>query len=323
MKLTNSAASIIPQKDPFKHIEVVGRTCYKSEDKITEDSAYKFVKGLIKRKHFAMLEHFNVTFKINLCNWLDDVKQFALSNRYVEFDEYTEPTSGMTGAYVTVSLSHLIREDISGRLVQNVLWNCFIEHYYPNRIGDCWVEDEDAQIFKTYVQIVDDVEKEFMNPSNIYLDHKFLTFHFICDRGVSHELVRHRCSFAQESTRYCNYSDDKFGGEIVFINPSNLASWEPEAIYTFMDSLNTAEKAYMKLINVYHMTPQQARAVLPNALKTEVIMTANLRQWEHFFDLRSKGTTGAPHPDMKKVADEAYELYKSVIPNYLRSPVSD
>lgn len=145
---------------------------------------------------------------------------------------------------------------------------------------------------------------------------KRITVHFVCDRGVSHEFVRHRVmSFAQESTRYCNYSKDKFGNELTFIQPcwlddERLKLYGPyhtvirdkslESI--FIASLNNAEKDYIDLIDL-GWKPQEARAVLPNSLKTELVVTGFASDWNHFFDLRARGTTGAPHPQAKELAE--------------------
>ena len=133
------------------------------------------------------------------------------------------------------------------------------------------------------------------------LEHVGLTVRFTVDRGVSHELVRHRlASFAQESTRYCNYGTDKFGKEIAFIKPFFLKEGT-EAYNCWESTCVAAEACYMIMLKE-GCTPEQARCVLPNSLKTEVVMTANMREWRHFLKLRAVGTTGAPHPQMKEVA---------------------
>ena len=189
----------------LKKIEKVARVCYKSEHKITDGSAEKMVRALVKRGHEAMLEHFSFSVK------------------------------------------------------------------------------------------------------------------FIVDRGVSHELVRHRvASFAQESTRYCNYGHE---GEITVIEPCYLIkpvniqeNTTAVARYTIWHSdMMLAEEAYLDLLST-GATPQEARAVLPNSLKTEVVMTANLREWRHFFKLRACGTTGKPHPQMLEVAVPLLKEVKSLIP---------
>lgn len=145
------------------------------------------------------------------------------------------------------------------------------------------------------------------------LEHASVTVKFVVDRGISHELVRHRlASFAQESTRYCNYSKDDFGSEITFIIPDYL-EYKSEGWNIWKKSMKQAEDAYFKMLD-FGLSPQQARAVLPNSLKTEVVMTANLREWRHFFKLRALGTTGKPHPQMLEVAVPLLEDMKNLIP---------
>ena len=195
MKIIDPSVEILTATENVLQLtEAAGRTCYKSEDRITPDSAPKFVKMLINRGHEAMLEHSSVTVR------------------------------------------------------------------------------------------------------------------FICDRGVSHELVRHRiASFAQESTRYCNYG----GNGLTVIRPcwfasrcdqmsyaAMVASKAPMAEWDWVMSMTNAEQTYKRLLDS-GWTPQQARSVLPNSLKTEVVMTANLREWRHFLKLR---TAEAAHPQMRQVA---------------------
>lgn len=130
------------------------------------------------------------------------------------------------------------------------------------------------------------------------LEHVSATVKVICDRGVSHELVRHRlASYAQESTRYCNYGH---AGEITVIKPCFFEEGTPK-YNIWRASCEEAERRYMQLL-ASGATPQEARTVLPNSLKTEIVMTMNLREWMHFFNLRAIGTTGAPHPQMREVA---------------------
>lgn len=177
-------------------IEAAGRTCYKSEDKITEGSAEKFIRGIIKRGHEAVIEHGS------------------------------------------------------------------------------------------------------------------LSVRFICDRGVSHEIVRHRlAAYCQESTRYCNYANDQFNGEITVIKP--IFFGEDTPVYRIWKrSCETAEIAYFDLLNE-GCTAQEARAVLPNSLKTEVVMTADIREWRHFIKLRN---SPAAHPQMREVAGMLAVLFKDNYP---------
>lgn len=130
------------------------------------------------------------------------------------------------------------------------------------------------------------------------LEHCSFTVKFTCDRGVSHEIVRHRmASYCQESTRYCNYSKGDFGGEITVIEPFYLCKGTP-AYDEWELACRCAETAYFNLLN-WGLSPQEARAVLPNSLKTEVVMTANIREWRHFLKLRC---SKAAHPQMREVA---------------------
>lgn len=145
------------------------------------------------------------------------------------------------------------------------------------------------------------------------LEHCSFTVKFIVDRGISHELVRHRlASFAQESTRYCNYSKEGFGSEITVIEPlffkENKANYE-----TWLNACQTAEQDYFILL-ANGCTPQEARSVLPNSLKTEVCMTANIREWRHFFKLRAADATGSAHPQMKEVTVPLLKELKQLIP---------
>ena len=145
------------------------------------------------------------------------------------------------------------------------------------------------------------------------LEHASIMVRFVVDRGVSHEIVRHRlASFAQESTRYCNYSKDKFGNELTFIEPCFLDEGSVKYIYWEQD-MKTAEQFYFVLLNE-GATPQEARSVLPNSLKTEVIMTANIREWRHFFRLRAACETGMPHPQMLEVAVPLFQEMSAKLP---------
>lgn len=138
-----------------------------------------------------------------------------------------------------------------------------------------------------------------------------ITVKFTCDRGVSHELVRHRmASFAQESTRYCNYSKDKFGNELTFIEPIWYDSLGITHKQDFEIALERCEDDYLEFIR-QGWTPQQARAILPNALKTEINMKANLREWRHFFKLRC---STAAHPDMRVLALDLLKQFHNNVP---------
>ena len=145
------------------------------------------------------------------------------------------------------------------------------------------------------------------------LEHYSFTVKFICDRGIANELVRHRiASFAQESSRYCCYAKDKFGKELTFINP---CFWEPDSdnYARWFHEMDESEKTYLAMIE-NGATPEQARDILPTSIKTEIVMTANLREFRHFFKLRAEGVTGKPHPQMLEITIPFLKELKQKIP---------
>ena len=166
------------------------------------------------------------------------------------------------------------------------------------------VEQAGRTCYKSEDKITDGSAEKFVRNilkrgHEAVVEHASLTVRFTCDRGVSHEIVRHRlAAYCQESTRYCNYSKDGFGGEITVIKPMSFdCSDAPYRIWK--RSCENAEVAYFDLLNE-GCTPQEARSVLPNSLKTEVVMTADLREWRHFLKLRC---SQAAHPDMRVIAN--------------------
>lgn len=177
--------------------------------------------------------------------------------------------------------------------------------------------------YKSEDRITDDGEsaKKFVkmlisNGHEAMIEHSSLSVKFVVDRGVSHELVRHRiASFAQESTRYCNYSKDKFGNEITVILPcffdTGMGILSNSLVYQeWKSACECAEERYFNLLKM-GATPQQARTVLPNSLKTEITITANYREWRNFFKLR---TAEASHPQMREVAIPLLKELKTLIP---------
>lgn len=169
--------------------------------------------------------------------------------------------------------------------------------------------------YKSEDRITEDSAAKFI--SNILnsghesvIEHEKITVRIICDRGVSHEIVRHRiASYSQESTRYCNYYKDKFGNELTLIKPVfwDESSKEYELWYNSMQNI---ENTYNELIAM-GVKPQEARSILPNSLKTEIVVTMNLREWRHFFKLR---TAERAHPQMREVACAMLDEFKKLIP---------
>lgn len=173
--------------------------------------------------------------------------------------------------------------------------------------------------YKSEDHITKDSSKRFIkmiinNGHESVIEHESVTARFIVDRGVTHELVRHRIgSYTQESTRYCNYSTDKFDNSLTFIRPLWFNDYAPVGEYKFTHSypdivdttefimiqhLLRAEKAYNELID-NGWKPQQARAILPNAIKTEIVSSFNLREWRHVF--KERAVNKRAHPQIREV----------------------
>lgn len=175
---------------------------------------------------------------------------------------------------------------------------------------------EDGESAKKFVGML------IRNGHEAMIEHSSLSVKFTVDRGVSHELVRHRiASFAQESTRYCNYANNKFGGECTYIDITNGMHLDTKMKNMSEDELNVvydewvlamedAEKHYMRMLEL-GATPQIARSVLPNSTKTEITITANYREWRNFFKLRVPKTA---HPQMREVTIELLKELKTRIP---------
>ncbi len=169
--------------------------------------------------------------------------------------------------------------------------------------------------YKSEDKITNESAKKFVSKMMDFkhesvIEHISITVRVVCDRGVTHEIVRHRlASYTQESTRYVNYARGKFGSEITVIKP---CFWEEssEQYKIWKKAMEDAEKSYMDLLKA-GATPQQARSVLPNSLKTEIVMTMNLRSWRHFFKLRCHKSA---HPQMREIAIPLLQKFKEKVP---------
>ena len=289
MRIEQPSFEIWPQEEGingvYKQIERAGRVCYKSEKNASEDSAKPFVERMIAADHTAMLEHGTVYLKGAVENLVNRYANNRFSRIHVK--------DGV--AYVTTNL----------RVVAE----------------NKWMEDLEC----------------FCEPTSYH--EQRITVHFTTQVGVTREFNRHRAnSMAEQSTRYCNYSKDKFGGEIAI----NLPEWIKKeadcqkiyqelnhnllkqlcqelviekdqqawsAVDNWLFANFACEYAYLNLISLGRK-PQEARVVLPLDINTELVHTAFVSDWKHFFDLRALGTTGAPHPDAKAIAAPLFEEFK-------------
>lgn len=315
MRIIEPSAKEIKETDLLKKIEMIGRTCYKSNNLIKEGSAEKFVRGLSTSKHYAMLEHGIVHFHITngmTMNYIIDSsseKTYSLGKRYTYITTLDYGYLWTTNLRTLVEMAEIdnhIKDFVKQVLSKYAFGLGVVEKDEQIGFNSEWryvvgVSDEEA------IQILDENitdAEEFETEAN---KHIFRTFLLVTDRGVTHELVRHRpCSFAQASTRYCNYSKDKFGNEITVIKP--LFDENSDVYKIWKQGCEHDEKTYFDLLNC-GCKPEEARGNLPTDLATELIITANLEEWKHIFDLRYKGTTGKPHPKCKEVVEKVYNLF--------------
>jgi thymidylate synthase (FAD) len=288
MKLIKPKACLIEQAPGlngiYKQIELAGRTCYKSEDKITEDSAKGFVDRMIKSNHTAMLEHGTVYLKVPVETWREDEHEWA----YMFPEELPWVSLDCDGKYqyITTNFRYILEGNVG----------------------------------------IETMNKYLCSPTEFH--EKRYTFKVTTSIGVTREFNRHRVnSIAEQSTRYCNYSKDKFGKEVTFCIPSWLdfeedsykwdeyfddGRWVDDSSPIedqFIAQCFSAENQYINLIE-QGWQPQQAREVLPLCTATEAVYTAFESDWKHFFDLRLRGTTGKPHPNMQELAELMHEQLK-------------
>ena len=267
--------------DIYKSIELAGRVSHKSEDKITEDSAKAFVGRMLNMKHLATCEFGTVYLEYHV----QDPSVIGEPNYHKQQEE----------------LNSLIKKYANNK------YSCIkVNHYYDT-----------VFITSNYRVLVENNwlgDLRYLCIPTSFHERRY-TVKFICDRGVTHEFVRHRpFSFMQESTRYCNYSKGKFNNELTFIIPcwSNIEEQDYGDIfnvkepnntlapneYAFIDALRTSEAHYIGMVS-NDWKPEQARAILPNALKTELYMCGYAEDWKHFCKLRD---------DKQHAHPQAYEL---------------
>ena len=256
MKIIKQSVEIIPQfaghEGMLKHIELCGRVCYKSEDKITDNSAKDFVEMLKERGHLSVLEHGTVYLRTNSL----DVRSTPFA-RVFDYSRVMNETSGYT-------IATNYRLAYESGLIPNI----------------------DESIVNAPI--------------------KRVTARFVLPIAISREFIRHRAfSFSEQSTRYCNYSLNKFGNELTFIEPYWWDSCIDDRL-EFLQSCEMAEKMYLRMIK-RGMTPQFARDVLPLATKTELVMTGFVDDWKNFFKQRCAESA---HPQARELANNLKELFK-------------
>lgn len=257
MRIINPTVEELKQQDLFKHIELCGKTCYKSTDNIKEGSAEKFVEMIKRNKHGSVLEHGTIYLTVPFGDEYKEQNFFNLLN-----NKYTKHREDDNNYYITTNYRVIVEND--------------------------------------FYNLMDKYQTE---PTNKH--EKRRTFKIVCNRGVSHEFVRHRVmSFSQESQRYVNYGKAKFGKNIKFIKPLYFGEASEEYLLWKISCMDS-EDIYMRLLS-HGCTPQEAREVLPNSTATELVMTGFESDWKDFFALRC---SKAAHPQAEEVANMIRSLF--------------
>ena len=286
-------------------IEACGRICYKSEDKITQESAEPFIRNIIKHGHNSVTEMAVLTLKVLYDTESIATQFFNLMPKFLLVDRLDRKELLITGsvrafrelyqANPTVKMVKAIAQFLGSR------HPLFYEDLLPER---GLIKQEGVRVEKVPLENVDGF------PADLLAKHRHVAVLFVVNRAVTHEIVRHRpVSYLQESQRYCRYSQDKFGNEVTFIKPMFFKKGSGE-YRLWEQAMTETEKIYLTLLET--SSPQAARTVLPNSCKTELITFANLLEWLHIFKLR---TSKGAEPSMREVMIPLLHQFQKRYPN--------
>lgn len=295
VKLVDESAEIYTLKaigDICVHIERCGRTCYKSENMITMDTAIPFITGILKSGHESVIEHANVIFSMPVTDnnrKILEMKDVRGLNVSIEKDN----TDGVNKIVVSGNMRSF--RDIARQYdIHDFLLLIGVPLFYIKEgVQNCF----------------SDLKIESVQQSRFSERHNYVTTHLVCDVGAYKDITRHRlASFSIESTRFCNYSKGKFGSELTMMKPCNIEE-NSEMYQEWLKTMNDIERGYMKMAELGAKS-DQLRMLLPHSTKADVIMSANVTEWKHIFSLRCHT---AAHPSvrlvMHKVLAECYAIW--------------
>lgn len=340
MNVVSSGVTKVDQHGTQK-IELIGRNCYKSLDKIKEGSDIEFCKNLIASGHTAPFEHEYVYFK-NYGLPRDLIKDLLLCNRYIYYDSHSKLLVFNYRVFIDTAYSvtrngMLVDIIDSGFEILTIIYALYMQCSELHPIFGTILQGEQELLInsdkaKEYSKILVRVYENNVHTMNPAME--AITLMFRTDRGITHELVRHKeLSFMQESTRYCNYTKDRFENSINVVEPIDWDyNYVDEDRMEWNDAMVEAEAHYTSLIKDHGFTPQNARSVLPTATKADIFVTGLMFQWKgyiqeaHLAESVIKENKGfiplrynkAAHPMMKRVAAEAYSILKAHSPEYFK-----
>lgn len=308
MKVVPASFAILDELDRQSmatRIEYCGRLCYKSEDRISEDSAVPFVQGIIRHGHNSVMEMAALTLRVEVDSE-SLISQFLnVIPRFIQFDRLEKKVLLISGT--VRAFRELYRDSGNGKLIKAITG--FLAQQHPLFFLDLapkhgWVPQGGVLVSKVPLAEVDGLSADLL------AKHRHVAVRIITNRAVTHEIVRHRpCSFLQESQRYCRYADDKFGNEVTFIKPMFFEEGSRE-YGLWQEAMQATERIYLELLQT--SSPQAARTVLPNSCKTEIIVFANLLEWLHIFRLR---TPKNAEPSMREIMVPLLEAFRKRFPS--------
>lgn len=279
----------LDQQSLATRIEYCGRICYKSEHRIEDGSAIPFVRRMAEHGHNSVLEMAVVSLNVT-CAPAHITALYFCQPKFLQIDRLSDTQLLVTGSIR--AFREMVQQHPDDVLAFAI--PIFLSKRHPYFFEGLLGSHQDPQAEVLLKKIPLDQIERLDRPQ--LAKHRFLAVKFIVNRAVTHELVRHRpCTFLQESQRYCRYSDEKFGSEVTFIKPLFFAETSEE-FALWQQAMTAMEHQYLHLLQT--STPQAARTVLPNSCKTEIIVYANLAEWQHILALR---TSPAAEPSMREV----------------------
>lgn len=303
----------LDQQSLAVRIEACGRLCYKSEDKITDESAPIFIKNILKHGHNSVAEMAVITLEVIVEKESLATQLYKALPKFLNIDQLEKNILLITASVRAFRELYLAHGNL--KIVKAI--TAYLLQRHPLLFDDITPErgivpQSGVMVKKLYLSEVENL------PAHLLARHRYLAVKFIVNRAVTHEMVRHRpCSFLQESQRYCRYSADKFGNQVTFVKPLFYEEGSNE-YKTWEQAMTETEKLYLQLLET--STPQAARTVLPNSCKTELIVYANLIQWVHMFKLR---VARGADPSMREVMIPLLADFAEQFPDIFGSLVVD
>lgn len=306
MKIVKQSHNVLVPETPMKHIERIARVCYKSEDKICDGSDVKMIRKLYERKHFAMLEHFRFIVRVNRSTYE------LLEKLELQYFNMTHDERYLVSFNARALIEMVEKSNCEDHGILPMVVSCLREEFINNIINEygCYELFGKSDIGRKFdtSQPIEIIENDRSKMSaEEWTKHGWMSVLFTVDRGITHEMVRMRpCSYAQESTRFCNYGNSDKGITVILPQYLDGMSMVDKKYIKWYNAMICAQDTYLELLKL-GVAPQDARGVLPTNIKADIVITTNVEEWLHIFELRVLGTTGKPHPMMELIMTPVFQ----------------